>query len=116
MKESYKEQPATDLGPDPYAGGGNTPGVASARGNAGQPSSSDIIPPACRSCPDMEKATPRKPLWQGFHGRGGVREPVHAWTFQAREPGDPSGLLHPMGPSPAAVKDGQQTSQRAPLS
>jgi len=25
-------------------------------------------------------------------GRGGVSEPVHAWTFQAREPGSPIGL------------------------
>ena len=25
-------------------------------------------------------------------GHGGVAEPVHAWTFQAREPGDPIGI------------------------
>ena len=25
----------------------------------------------------------------GTYGRGGVEEPAHAWTFQAREPGDP---------------------------
>jgi len=29
MKESYKEQLATDFGPKPYAGSGDAPGVAS---------------------------------------------------------------------------------------
>ncbi len=30
-------------------------------------------------------------------GRGGVIEPGHAWTFQAREPGDPHGLHVTLG-------------------
>ena len=34
----------------------------SVRGNAGQPLSSEIITSACRSCPDMEKATSSMPL------------------------------------------------------
>ena len=55
----------------------------------------------CRSCPDREKATPCAPLWQGAYGHGGVPEPVHAWTFQTREPGGLVGFrfqgwqLHP---------------------
>ena len=63
-----------------------------AKGNAGQPLSSDITTFVCRSCPDREKATPCAPLWQGAYGHGGVYEPVHAWTFQTREPGGPVGF------------------------
>ena len=37
MKESYKEELAIHFGLEPYAGDGDIPGVASARGNAGQP-------------------------------------------------------------------------------
>ena len=29
--------------------------------------------------------------WRDRLGHGGVGEPVHAWTFQTREPGDPIG-------------------------
>lgn len=38
MKESYKEQLATDFGHEPYAGSGDAPGVASsfAKAMAGQ--------------------------------------------------------------------------------
>ena len=34
MKESYKEELAIHFGLEPYAGDGDIPGVASARGNA----------------------------------------------------------------------------------
>jgi len=57
MKESYREDLAGHSGLEPYAGSGNIAGVASARGNAGQLSSSEITTSACRSCPDTEKAT-----------------------------------------------------------
>ena len=63
MKESYREDVASHSGLEPYAGDGNAAGVASARGNAGQPLSSEIITFACRSCPDTEKATPSTPLY-----------------------------------------------------
>ena len=56
MKESYREDLASHSGLEPYAGEGNLTGVASARGNAGQPWSSEIITFVCRSCPDLEKA------------------------------------------------------------
>ncbi len=62
MKESYREELASRSGLDPYAGGGDVAGVASVRGNAGQPLSSDITTSACRSCADREKATSSRPL------------------------------------------------------
>jgi len=62
MKESYRENLASYSGLEPYAGDGNVAGVASARGNAGQPLSSEITPSVCRSRPDVEKATPSTPL------------------------------------------------------
>jgi hypothetical protein len=62
MKESYREDVASHSGLEPYAGDGNVAGVASARGNAGQPLSSEIITTVCRSCPDLEKATSSTPL------------------------------------------------------
>jgi hypothetical protein len=63
MKESYREGLASYSGLEPYAGDGNIMGVASARGNAGQPLSSEIITFACRSCPVREKATSLVPLF-----------------------------------------------------
>ena len=56
MKESYREDIASRSGLNPYADGGNAVGVASVRGDAGQPLSSEIITLVCRSCNDMEKA------------------------------------------------------------
>ncbi len=63
MKESYREELASRSGLDPYAGDGDVAGVASVRGNAGQPLSSDIITSVCRSCADREKATSFRPLF-----------------------------------------------------
>jgi hypothetical protein len=63
MKESYRENLASYSGLEPYAGGGNIAGVASARGNAGQPLSSEIKTSVCRSCSDREKATSSMPLY-----------------------------------------------------
>ena len=63
MKESYREDVASHSGLEPYAGDGDVAGVASVRGNAGQPLSSDIITSVCRSCPDLEKATSSRPLF-----------------------------------------------------
>ena len=51
MKESYRENLASYSGLEPYAGDGDAAGVASARGNAGQPLNSEISPLVCRSCP-----------------------------------------------------------------
>ncbi len=62
-KGPYRENLASYSGLEPYAGNGNIAGVASARGNAGQPLSSEIIISVCRSCPDLEKATSSTPLF-----------------------------------------------------
>ncbi len=63
MKESYREDLASYSGLEPYAGEGDLAGVASARGNTGQPLSSEITISVCRSCPDMEKAIPLLPFY-----------------------------------------------------
>ncbi len=63
MKESYREELASRSGLEPYPGGGDAAGVASVRGNAGQPLSSEITTSMCRSCPDREKATSSMPLF-----------------------------------------------------
>jgi hypothetical protein len=63
MKESYREDLASSSGLEPYAGDGNIAGVASVRGSAGRPLSSEITPSACRSRPDEEKATSSMPLF-----------------------------------------------------
>jgi hypothetical protein len=63
MKESYREDLASHSGLEPYAGDGNIAGVASARGNAGQPLSSEITIFACRPCPVRGKATSSMPLY-----------------------------------------------------
>jgi hypothetical protein len=114
MKESYKEDLANHFGLEPYAVDGNIGGVASVRGSVGQLLSSEISIFACRSCPDREKATSSLPHWQGRDGRGGVYEPVHAWTFQAREPGDPISFSIAMWCN-TATGNGQSTSQAVPL-
>ena len=63
MKESYREGVASHSGLEPYAGDGDVAGVASVRGNAGQPLSSEINTSVCRSCSDLEKAIPPVPLY-----------------------------------------------------
>ncbi len=114
MKESYRENLASRSGLKPYAGDGDIVGVASARGNAGQPLSSEITTAVCRSCPVKGKAPSSLPFWQGIDGHGGVRDPVHAWTFQAREPGGPIGFLTTSWHL-AVVGNDQQTFQTVPL-
>ena len=62
MKESYREDLASRSGLEPYAGDGNIVGVASARGNAGQPLSSEIRTSVCRSCSMMGEGNNDVPL------------------------------------------------------
>ena len=111
MKESYKEDLANRFGPDPYAVDGNIGGVASARGSVGQLLSSEITILACRSCPDLEKATSSPPLLARWRTDAAESlEPVHAGTFQTREPGDPIGFfIVPWRIT--AVENGQTTPQ-----
>jgi hypothetical protein len=58
MKESYRESLASSSGHKPYAGSGDAPGAAWVRGDAGQPLSSEIQIPVCRTCNDEGKAGP----------------------------------------------------------
>ncbi len=62
MKESDREYLASSSGLEPYADGGNDVGVASGRGDAGQPLSSDITVFVSRSYLDREKAKFTDPL------------------------------------------------------
>ncbi len=111
MKESYKEDLANHLGLEPYAADGNIGGVASARGNVGQLLSSEITNFVCRSCPVREKAKSSSPLTARWLTNAAESlEPVHAWTFQAREPGDPIGIST-VAWRITAVENGQSTSQ-----
>jgi hypothetical protein len=90
MKESDREDLASNSGHEPYAGSGDAPGVAWASGDAGQALSSEITNPVCRPCTDKGKATPSSPPRQGADGHGGVEEPEHVSKFQVREPGTPA--------------------------
>ncbi len=64
MQESYREDLASCSGLEPYADHGNVVGVASARGNAGQLLSSEII--------TGEGNIVAAVMWRGSVGRGGV--------------------------------------------
>ena len=72
-----QRKPSISSGHKPYAGSGDAPGVAWVRGDAGQPSSSEIQIPVCRPCTDKGKATSFPPPRQGEGGHGGVVEPGH---------------------------------------
>ncbi len=61
MKESDREDLASNSGHKPYAGSGDAPGVAWVRGDAGQPLSSEISHFVCRPCLDLGKATSAQP-------------------------------------------------------
>ena len=94
MKESYSEVLARHAGPESYADGGNTVGVATTGVHAGPVLSSvnSFIP-----CADVVQTAEGKIVvcarWQAHDERGGVGDLVHVWKLQAREPGDPIGSL-----------------------
>ncbi len=48
-------------------------------------------------------------------GRGGVKEPGHAWKLQSREPGDPVGFRPARVACSPPVRNGQKTSQTVML-
>ncbi len=92
MRVSYEEGVAYHFGLQRrYDGGNAVVRSAGAEGNAGQLSSSEIIPFVCRPCPDLGKAIPGVPHWQGATGHGGVIQPGDVWKFQTREPESPLG-------------------------
>ena len=98
MKESYGEVLARHAGPESYAGGGNTVGVATTGVHAG-PATQRVPGSVNRfiSCADAVQAVEGNiaacARWQVRGEHGGVEDLVHVWKLQAREPGDPIGSL-----------------------
>jgi hypothetical protein len=110
MKESYSEVLARHAGPESYADCGNTLGVATAGVHAGpEPNSGNTMIPCADTVQTVEGNIDRA-LWQAQIERGGVEDLVHVWKLQAREPGDPQGLLEEVASS------GQRTPPEARLS
>ena len=94
MQESYEEDLASHFGHPRRAGVGNDFRRSVRRGGKrrlghGAPKSNNF---AGRSCSIVEKATTPTPLRRGGGVCGGVEDPEHAWKFQTREPGEPSGV------------------------
>jgi hypothetical protein len=94
MQESYSEVLARHAGPESYADGGDTVGVATTGVHAGPVSSSEI---RFFSCADAVQTVGRQDRYvrygQARSGHGGVEDLAHAWKLQVREPGDPIGRL-----------------------
>ena len=94
MKESSSEVVARHTDPESYAGGGNTIGVATTGAHVGRVLSSEI---RFFSRADAVQTVEGNiiVIAQGddHDERGGVEDLGHAWKLQAREPGDPNGLL-----------------------
>ena len=113
MKESYREELASRSGLEPYAGDGDVAGVASARGNAGQPLSSDIIIFACRSCADREKARPSRPRFGEVTTDAAESKNLCMRRHPKRE--NREILLVSKGRRLASRRNGQKTSQTVML-
>ncbi len=109
MRESYREDLAGHSGLDPYAGDGNIMGVASARGNAGQPLSSEILTFACRSYPVREKAISSMPLFGEVSTDAAESENLRMRRHPKRE--NRESLLVSTGPGGmfTARRNGQKT-------
>jgi hypothetical protein len=110
MQESYREDLASYSGLEPYAGDGNVAGVASARGNAGQPSSSEITTSVCRSCPDLEKATSPLPLCGEAAADAAESENLGMRRHPKRENREILGVSAGQRGMVTALRNGQKTS------
>src|ERR671931_710598 len=96
MKESYGEGVATHTGPESCVVVRKGDGEALTGGKAGRVLSREISTPwpkprALRGADAVRrqrKATPDAPRARGAAGPRAVRDPVHARTHRAREPGD----------------------------
>ena len=116
MKESYREDIASYSGLEPYAGGGDLAGVASARGSTGQPWSSDITISVCRSCPDREKAIPLLPLSGEAEADTAESENLSMCRHLKRENREILMVSVKACGIFTAGRNGQETSQTVPLS
>ena len=115
MKESYREDLASHSGLEPYAGGGNSAGVASGRGSAGQPLSSEIISLVCRSCSQKEKATPTGPQRGEVTLGTAESENLSMCRHSKRENREVLWASVRQGGRNTAERNGQKTSQTVQL-
>ena len=113
MKESYSEGLANRADPEWYAGDGNIAGVATTGAHAGQVLSSEITHSVCRRPVAIGRQYRMLSSWREVFGHGGVRDPVHVWKLQPREPGDPIGFRPSVATRQQRVleRNGQTTSQ-----
>ena len=114
MKESYSEVLARHAGPESYADRGNTLGVATTGVHAGPatqrvPGSENRFIPCADVVQAAEGNIDRATDGKHEPEHGGVEDLEHVWKLQAREPGDPIGLLEEVASS------GQRTPQEAML-
>lgn len=110
MKESYDEELAIRIGPEPYADVGNVVGVASAEGT-GRPAI-ELRNPHFRA-PTLwcqGEGNMRNRVLASDQQHGGVVEPEHARKLQTREPGDPVSF-HFKSRRISTKWNGQRTSQ-----
>jgi hypothetical protein len=100
MKESYSEVLARHAGPESYAGDGDIVGVATTGVHAGPVLSSvNSLFPRADVVQTAEGKTAVGVKWQARSERGGVEDLEHVWKLQAREPGEPIGLLEEVASS-----------------
>ena len=100
MKESYSEVLARHADPESYAGGGNIIGVATTGAHVGRVLSSEIrFLPRADAVQMVEGNIIVIAAGDDHDERGGVEDLGHAWKLQAREPGDPKGLLEEVASS-----------------
>ena len=90
-------------------------GVASGRGNAGQPLSSEIISFVCRSCPDLEKATSTSPVYGEVTLDTAESEKLSMHGHSKRENREVLLASARQGGRDTAERDGQKTSQTVQL-
>lgn len=106
MKESYSEIVAETAGPESYADRGNTVGVATTGVHLGPVI--ELRKDAFSACRHFQ-AGGRQHRCDRYgkttHGRGGVKDLVHGWKLQTREPGGPMSL------SEAVADSGPKTPQ-----
>ena len=115
MKESYREYLASNSGLEPYAGDGNMAGVASVRGNAGQPLSSDITIFACRLRSLVGKATRFRPL-KGKDGTDAAESKNLSMRRHSKRENRENLLVPAVGGGRCATRrDGQRTFQTVML-
>ena len=100
MKESHSEVLARHAGPESYADDGNIVGVATAGVHIGPEIELRYQDyPMCRHCLASGRQYLRGRDRQDLGEHGGVEGLVHVWKLQAREPGDPIGLLEEVASS-----------------